>query len=86
MEKKLNKKNKWKELFDKSKKIEVTIADLSIVNHESFKMLRNKLQLTQSKFAHILGVTKKDFRKMGTRIKSNKRNSKNACLFNYGRS
>ena len=34
----------------------------------SFKQLRNDLQLTQSRFADILGVTKKTVEKMGTRI------------------
>lgn len=62
MEKKLNLKI-WKELVDKSKKIEVSLADLSKVDNMSFKQLRNDLQLTQSRFADILGVTKKTVEK-----------------------
>lgn len=62
MEKKLNKKL-WDELIKESNKTQISVADLSIVNNDSLKKLRNELAFTQNKFADILGVSNKTIEK-----------------------
>lgn len=57
------KKNFWKSLIETGHKLEVKAADLSTVNNETLKILRNDLNLSQAKFANIIGVSKKTVEK-----------------------
>lgn len=62
MKKELN-KDFWDNLINKGIRLEIEIADLSIVTPENLRALRNELNLSQSKFANIFGVSKKTIEK-----------------------
>ncbi len=62
MKKRIN-KNFIEKLKKDSIKLEVKYADVTMINKESLKNLRNRLGFTQSLFADILGVSKKTIEK-----------------------